>query len=159
MRFPLFTQDWAADEELLLLEAISLYGFGSWDDISEHIGTKKPQDCQDHYLKVYIESPTTPLPSETVKPGAKLRETSPVPIPPPPKKKKTSKTMTSAPSQPELSGYMPKRREFETEFDNDAEKKVCHIEFTEEDKEDDIGSYFTDISKKNFFLMWIIFQI
>ena len=30
LSFPLFTMDWGADEELLLLEAIEIYGLGNW---------------------------------------------------------------------------------------------------------------------------------
>eukprot|EP01091_Cochliopodium_minus_P010428 TRINITY_DN2759_c0_g1_i2.p1 TRINITY_DN2759_c0_g1~~TRINITY_DN2759_c0_g1_i2.p1 ORF type:complete len:474 (+),score=121.78 TRINITY_DN2759_c0_g1_i2:65-1486(+) len=138
MHFPLFVEDWGADEELLLLEAISLYGFGSWDEISDHIGTKTPLECKNHYLNVYIESPTTPLPSITVKPGTKMKESQCLIKNTPTTKNKKTPKHQSAPSQPEHGGYMPKRKEFETEFDNEAETKVANIEFTEVDTEDEI---------------------
>ena len=143
MHFPLFVEDWGADEELLLLEAISLYGFGSWDEISDHIGTKTALECKNHYLGVYIESSTSPLPSSTVKPGTKMKEsqTSQRVNPLSTKNKKTSKHH-SAPSQPEHGGFMPKRKEFETEWDNEAETKVCNIDFTENDTEDEIRNFF-----------------
>lgn len=32
---------------------------------------------------------------------------------------------------------MPKRRDFETEYDEDAETRVCEMEFSEEDPEDE----------------------
>ena len=38
--FPLFDAAWGGDEELLLLEAIEMYGFGNWGDIADHVGTK-----------------------------------------------------------------------------------------------------------------------
>ena len=38
--FPLFDAAWGGDEELLLLEAIEMFGFGNWSDIADHVGTK-----------------------------------------------------------------------------------------------------------------------
>lgn len=40
MHFPLFDEMWGADEEILLLEAIEMYGLGNWTDVSDHVGTK-----------------------------------------------------------------------------------------------------------------------
>ncbi len=37
MSFPIFDEYWGADEELLLLEAIQMYGIGNWLDI--HVRT------------------------------------------------------------------------------------------------------------------------
>jgi len=36
-----------------------------------------------------------------------------------------------------IVGYMPKRKDFETEYDEDAETWVCEMEFSEEDPEDE----------------------
>lgn len=38
--FPIFERNWGADEELLLVEGLELFGIGNWEQISEHIGTK-----------------------------------------------------------------------------------------------------------------------
>ena len=62
MNFPLFEEDWGADEELLLLEGIEMYGLGNWGDVSDHIGTKTHQQAKEHYFKMYINIPTAPLP-------------------------------------------------------------------------------------------------
>lgn len=40
MHFPMLHPDWGADEEILLLEAIEMYGLGNWGDVGEHVGTK-----------------------------------------------------------------------------------------------------------------------
>jgi transcriptional adapter 2-alpha len=37
MAFPLFTPGWTAEEELLLLEGLTLYSFGNWPDIADHV--------------------------------------------------------------------------------------------------------------------------
>jgi len=62
LNFPLFEEDWGADEELLLLEGIEMYGLGNWGDVSDHIGTKTYQQAKEHYFKIYINIPTAPLP-------------------------------------------------------------------------------------------------
>ena len=59
---PLFEAEWGADEEGLLMEAIETFGMGNWADISEHVGTKTLEECRDHYIRFYIESPEYPLP-------------------------------------------------------------------------------------------------
>lgn len=35
-------------------------------------------------------------------------------------------------------GYMPKRKEFETEYDEEAETWICEMEFTEDDPEEEV---------------------
>lgn len=35
--------NWTAREELRLLDAIEQFGFGNWEDISEHIETRTPE--------------------------------------------------------------------------------------------------------------------
>lgn len=62
LSFPLFTMDWGADEELLLLEAVEIYGLGNWTEVAEHVGTKTKLQCHAHYFDTYVNSATTPLP-------------------------------------------------------------------------------------------------
>ncbi|KAK9839318.1 hypothetical protein WJX81_007715 [Elliptochloris bilobata] len=62
LTFPLFHPDWGADEELLLLEAVDMYGPGNWKDVFRHVGTKSEADCKAHYLSVYVGSPAFPEP-------------------------------------------------------------------------------------------------
>lgn len=64
MGCPIFDAKWGADEEVLLLEALCINGPGSWQHISEHVGTKGPEDCRRHYLEVYMSHPGAPLPHE-----------------------------------------------------------------------------------------------
>ena len=52
-----------ADEEMLLLEAIDMYGLGNWAAVAEHVGTKTGSDCQRHYHAIYIMSPVFPTPT------------------------------------------------------------------------------------------------
>ncbi|PIA58229.1 hypothetical protein AQUCO_00500284v1 [Aquilegia coerulea] len=62
LSFPLLSPDWNADEEILLLEAIEMYGLGDWDEIAEHVGTKGKAQCIEHYTSFYLNSPNFPLP-------------------------------------------------------------------------------------------------
>lgn len=60
--FPIFEADWGADEELLLVEGLELFGLGNWETISEHIGTKNSLQVAEHYNRVYVQSDAWPYP-------------------------------------------------------------------------------------------------
>ncbi|KAL5838852.1 hypothetical protein ACOSQ3_016021 [Xanthoceras sorbifolium] len=62
LSFPLICPDWNADDEILLLEGIEMYGFWNWAEVAEHVGTKTKELCIDHYTNVYMKSPFFPLP-------------------------------------------------------------------------------------------------
>ncbi|XP_052207012.1 transcriptional adapter ADA2-like isoform X5 [Diospyros lotus] len=62
LSFPLICPDWNADEEILLLEGIEMYGLGNWAEVAEHVGTKSKAQCTDHYNAIYMNSPCFPLP-------------------------------------------------------------------------------------------------
>ncbi|KAL6999906.1 hypothetical protein U1Q18_001060 [Sarracenia purpurea var. burkii] len=62
LSFPLICPDWNADEEILLLEGIEMYGLGNWNEVAEHVGTKTKTQCIDHYNAIYMNSPCFPLP-------------------------------------------------------------------------------------------------
>lgn len=61
LSFPVYTLDWGADEEMLLLEGVELYGLGNWAKVGEHVG-KHADDCKVHYFEVYVETDTFPVP-------------------------------------------------------------------------------------------------
>ncbi|KAI9792231.1 MAG: Transcriptional adapter ada2 [Candelina submexicana] len=147
---PIFTKDWGADEELLLLEGAESYGLGSWADIADHIGGYRTKDeVRDHYYKTYVESSKFPLPERASPSDRALIEEIPREkfqarkkrrieerkeaekdagknlASAPPKQKPTA----SVPACHEVAGYMPGRLEFETEFVNEAEEAVQHMQF------------------------------
>lgn len=143
--YPIYTPDWGADEELLLLQGAEMYGLGSWADIADHIGGARDKDeVRDHYIATYINSPKFPLPEHS-DPGDRTfvgisreefqsrkkrrietrKEEAAKHTPSAPKKKPTA----SVPSCHEIQGYMPGRLEFETEFDNEAEMAVKDLFF------------------------------
>ncbi|KAG1863850.1 hypothetical protein F4604DRAFT_1586801 [Suillus subluteus] len=132
--YPIFSADWGADEELLLIEGISQEGLGNWQMIAEHIGTRTKEDAEEHYNSVYVESSDWPLPRMDVEfnidpdefQARKRRRMSAMTtsLPPPPKV-----APTSAPGVHEIATFLPGRLEFEHELDNEAEDLVKDLEF------------------------------
>ena len=128
---PIYTDDWGADEELLLLEGSERYGLGSWNDVAEHIGGYRQKDeVRDHYIDTYIDTALFPLPEladpadtqlfervpkeefqarkkRRIEERSEAAKTAP---PATPKQKPTA----SVPSCHEVQGFMPGRLEFET---------------------------------------------
>ena len=65
LKFQLFSPDWSAKDELLLLQGITKCGMGNWIDISEqYIKTKTPEECEEHYFTFYYKSKQDSLPTE-----------------------------------------------------------------------------------------------
>ena len=143
---PVYDKDWGADEELCLLEGAEVYGLGSWADVADHIGGYRTKDeVRDHYIKTYIDSPNFPLPANADPGDKRMSEEIPRELfqarkkrrieerkeeaksapPATPKQKPTA----SVPACHEIQGYMPGRLEFETEFANEAEEAVQHMQF------------------------------
>lgn len=46
LSFPIYHPEWGTDEEVLLLEAIDIFGPGNWQAVSEHVGGKPPAACK-----------------------------------------------------------------------------------------------------------------
>ncbi|KDN51429.1 hypothetical protein K437DRAFT_51636 [Tilletiaria anomala UBC 951] len=53
--YPIFCDDWGADEELLLIDGCQIYGVGNWADIADHIGNRTKEEVEKHYIKVFLE--------------------------------------------------------------------------------------------------------
>ncbi|WVQ94642.1 hypothetical protein IAU59_001722 [Kwoniella sp. CBS 9459] len=51
---PIFTEDWGADEELLLVSGLITFGLGNWLEVAQHIGTRTKEDCEKHYFETYL---------------------------------------------------------------------------------------------------------
>lgn len=51
---PIFEDDWGANEEQALMEAIDSVGLGNWFDISKQLVTKTIKQCEEHYERVYL---------------------------------------------------------------------------------------------------------
>lgn len=148
---PIYDEGWGADEELLLLEGAEQYGLGSWADVADHIGGYREKDeVRDHYIQTYVNSSKFPLPERASPSDTRLSDQIPreefqsrkrrrieerkdaiaasattAPVP--------SKPTSSVPSCHEVAGFMPGRLEFESEYFNEAEEAVQHMQFSPEE--------------------------
>jgi len=155
MSFPLFTRDWGADEELLLLEAVEMFGLGNWTEVSEHVGTKTKAQCHAHYFEVYVKSPCAPLPDMSKILGKGVPRMTPEELKAEEDRKANEnkdadeqKVLLESLANPtemktdgniqELTGYNVKRNEFDPEYDMDAELPLAEMEFRENDTEEDV---------------------
>jgi len=59
---PILDPDWGADEEVLFIEGICMFGLGNWVDIAEHVGTKSKMRCEQHFQVHFALSKLAPLP-------------------------------------------------------------------------------------------------
>ena len=134
---------WKASEELALLEAVELYGFGNWEDTAKLVGTRNATEVREHFITYFVRgnvgrvcwshaSPETYTATDHTCPGATSTASS------------LSPSLTT-PLQPipELSvlqqqhlGYMPKRDDFEREFDNEVEYLISNLRINPHDEDD-----------------------
>ncbi|KAI9290808.1 hypothetical protein K502DRAFT_368933 [Neoconidiobolus thromboides FSU 785] len=134
--FPIFDEKWGADEELLLIEALEMYGIGAWADCAEYLGSKTKDECRDHYINTYLKSEICPLPDTTKNFDPEIDTTL---------SRKyykagvaKNKVWASQPSNHDVQGFMPGRLEFETEYDNEGENAIKEIAFHEDDHPEEV---------------------
>lgn len=155
---PIFTRSWGADEELLLISGLILHGLGNWIEVADHVGTRTKEECEKHYLEVYLgvgDGPEVKR-DEEMPHGEPDDEKFNTFMPPmdrtfdidpdefQARKKARVEEMrkpvalppadamaplVSAPTNHEVGGFMPGRLEFESELENDAELAVKDFEF------------------------------
>ncbi|CAG8578619.1 11984_t:CDS:2, partial [Racocetra fulgida] len=146
-------------EEELLIEGAEMHGLGNWADIAEFIGNRTKEDCEQHYMKTYVNSETWPLPDMNVKfqideetmRERKRRRLQTIENRPQNSTQKTpTKVLQSLPANHEIAGYMPHRYEFETEYENDAELVIKDLELNEQDDPQDfeMKTYVLEIYNK-----------
>lgn len=142
----LFTPDWNADEEIMLLEGVSKYGFGNWAEVADLVAPynsvpKKKEECERHYYDVHIApyrmqaeealftQPFGPTgtPDITNPEHRRILQERMIgkyhrPLPEP---------LQASPSSAacKVVGFMPLRGDFDVEYDNDAELILSDIEF------------------------------
>lgn len=164
--FAIYHEDWRADEELLLLEAVEANGVGNWNDAADQLGSRTPEECREHYLSVYLGAAITtgssearsrrgtgeamvPLPKEAILESRKRfkegagRCTAGGGLLKRPRYQGSEEALATAPVQQsvpanhEIAGYMPLRGEFETEVENDAEAIIKDMAFADDDTPSD----------------------
>lgn len=138
--FPIIDESWKAHEELALLEAIELYGIGSWTDIANAVETRNAEECCERYLRVYVDNffgrcSWNAIDKElyTVKDHTcKFNQ----PLSPSLSLPERHKIVDINKEQQIRLGYMPKRDDFEREYDNEGELLVSKLAVNANDDTD-----------------------
>lgn len=130
---------WTLAEETMLLDAVEQYGFGNWEDVSNHVESKSPEQSEYHYNTFYINGNvgkvtftndrTPKVIDDTAPEGGPLSPSIATPISP----------LDLTLQEQHALGYMPLRDDFEREWDNDAETLVSSLMIHYEDDDIDIA--------------------
>lgn len=159
LRFPLFEPSWTTKEELLLLEGLQKFGYGNWSSVSEWMSSSKSMtELEKHYHCVYLHSRDAPRPdtsaliSERDQNGCiavyldRYREPMQEDVPEP-----QVQVLIEGERHPlsDFPGFMPKRRDFEVEFENDAEMYLADLDFYEDDSAEDRALKFRQLDVYN----------
>lgn len=126
---------------LILLEAVELYGFGNWQDTASFAGDDRPpEEIKNQYVSIFVDGNIGRVTWSSIDKQAfpindhtstgQLGQLSP-------------SLTTPLPSIPELSpaeqqclGYMPKRDDFEREFDNEVELLISNLRINPNEEDD-----------------------
>lgn len=155
--FPLLEDSWTAHEELVFLEALELFGYGNWEDIAGYMNSKSAVAIEKHFKSCYgrflnssisIEDrreviKNSPLESfETVLDAKNKILATQIEIT---KIEADKNNIQSGKSSiyGDILGFMPLRREFDFEYDNDAELLLAEMEFAEDESENDIRTKYS----------------
>lgn len=144
---PIYDAGWSADDELRLLESLCSHGPHHWREVANFVG-KTPRQCELHYQRVYVTSPSAPLPTllsynET---GALAPAQLPFDHPTPPDSGNGSddedldQAFVPDPgsgAQTTLDGYMPLRADLDVEYDDNAEQLVANLSITDADNSEE----------------------
>ncbi|EGR31009.1 hypothetical protein IMG5_119510 [Ichthyophthirius multifiliis] len=144
LNYPLISENWTCEEELLLFEGLQRYGFGNWNDVQDHIGTDKTkEEIEKHYEDYHLDKINKQFyPQEFLSFIAERQENT-----------LELKILNNLNNEifedkflkkkfgnvSETIGYMPLRGDFEVEYDNDAELLLAEMEFNDDDKPNELA--------------------
>ncbi|KAG8235385.1 hypothetical protein J437_LFUL009244 [Ladona fulva] len=115
--FPIFNDDWTSSEELILLNALCVYGPDDWENISRYTGFKRTaKECKEHYLKCYFPDSTFSKIPSYIPYRSSSNE---------PPRFESSSVLYNA-----FSGYSAARGEFKVDYDNDAEDIASELDLS-----------------------------
>ncbi|KAM0686504.1 Transcriptional adapter ada2 [Conglomerata obtusa] len=127
LTFVINDENWTALEELLLFEGIFANGLGNWKDVSDFVGTKGVSEVENHFYNICelqacnlleIQKDKIPKHSNTANDNSIQNNTS----------CNDNQNFNnnylpsfSNPNFHEIASYMPLRKDFDTEFENEYE--------------------------------------
>ena len=141
---------WSGREEIMLLEGLLKFGYGNWGCISDFLDSQKSAwECEKHYKQIYLSKALETLCSlqilsrrdelgcvatidrSQVCEFMEIEEEAVV-VP-----ERTQHEVEKHPLS-EFAGYMPLRRDFEVEYENDMRMYLADLEFYDDDKAEDV---------------------
>lgn len=147
---PLFAEQWSATEEIKFMHAVFKYGIHQWHLVAHAVGSKSSFKCEQHYYDVYLNSSTAPLPDcETIVAanGAKIfldhEASDDDALYEPPDASQSSRNLEVSNRSLKksegdiLAGYLPKRGDFDVEFNDGAEAVMGDLEIGAEDSQEE----------------------
>ena len=66
IKFPLYMDDWTANEEHKLLSILAKSGLNNWEEISKSMDNKGQVECESHYYSFYYTKKENPYPEENM---------------------------------------------------------------------------------------------
>ncbi len=128
-------------DEISLLEAIEQYGFGNWSDIADSVGIKDltAEEAKDHYSNYYVKGSIGRATWNQVdKSSFTMRDhTCPSNGPLSPGLTTPLPAITEVSQKDEDAlGYLPKRDDFEREYDNESESLVSTLSMSGTDEDE-----------------------
>ena len=141
--FPLFTPDWCAADELQLLEALEEFGYGDWEQCTRYLSDRTPGEICSHFEEFYLSGVIANYLKDVLRdPAGKSCLLSP--------------SLTVTPMRVEVNktdclelGYLPKRDDFEREYDNSAEELISKLVATHNDEPIEAKLKFTQVQIYN----------
>lgn len=128
--FSVLDENWTAEEEAKLLDALLQKGEGNWEEISKSLGTNKsPDQCQWHYQDKYLDNHDFPG-FDHVQPGS--RKDQPCVFAPMESPGDVLRPAQRSQMHKDLAGYNAARSDFDWESDNLAEMELNVIEADDE---------------------------
>jgi len=123
--FPPLPNGWSSKEHLQLLEGLEQFGYGNWNDIADSVGSKGPVECRDLVINLFVEGPIGNHSWNEKLRGAATDHTNRNPLLPPPQTPATPSDLSY--NEAVILGFMPRRDDFEVEFENESENLVSSI--------------------------------
>ena len=165
INFSLLTQTWNVQEEMLLLNGVEKFGLDNWQDISEYIESKNPNECQAHYYTFFYQSSSEFIPNNSdliyidnrtydhLKSSYNLNMERSL-------MEKISRNPGVEQKKPNKDNIIDEetiarnisRGEFESEYINNAELKIADLEFFEDDTEDERNIKYELLQQYNFLI-------
>ncbi|KAG5865089.1 hypothetical protein JTB14_028193 [Gonioctena quinquepunctata] len=133
---------WTGKEQLQLLDAVELYGFGNWELVSQHVETRTPEEVKEEYIARYLDG------NIGIATWAQLANHRQVLVDHVPEDEgPLSPTVTSrlppldvTLEEARLLGYKPHRDDYEREYNMEAEQLVSKLQLDpEEDSEMEVA--------------------